>query len=80
VPIYVLCDEHSQAECRHVFAAWYGFDSPLRRRTTLGACLLGTHRLFWTVRAADVHTALELLPAYVAERTDALEVRTVLIP
>ena len=80
MPIFVLSHQHSSAECRHAFAAWYGFDSPLRHRPTLGACLLGEHRLFWTVRAMDTHTALELLPAFVAERTDALEVREVFIP
>ncbi len=80
VPIFVLVHEHSPAECRHAFAAWYGFDSPLRHSPALGACLLGEHRLFWTVRATDNHTALEMLPDFVAQRTDALEVRATLIP
>jgi len=43
-------------------------------------CLLGEYRLFWTVHAVDIHAALEQLPAFVAERTDALEIRTVFIP
>lgn len=47
---------------------------------TLAACILGEHRLFWTVRAVDNDTALELLSAYVAERTRALQVREVFLP
>ena len=35
---------------------------------------------WWRVEAADAQEALELLPPYVAHRTDVLDVRDVEIP
>jgi hypothetical protein len=80
MPTYHLAHRHDPQECRIAFAAWKGFDSPLRHRATLGSCAKGGHRLFWVVEAPDANAALAQLPPYVAERTDASEVSEVEIP
>jgi hypothetical protein len=77
---FVLYHEHSARECRHAFAAWQGFDSPLRHGYGLGACALGDHVLFWAVDAATADAARALLPDFVAARTQVHEVRRVQIP
>ena len=77
---YLLCHRHRAEECRFVFAAWKGFDSPLRHADTLGSCGEGGHQLWWTVEAADEQGALALLPAYVADRTEAVRVSPIPIP
>lgn len=77
---FVLCHEHTADECRHAFAAWRGFDSPLRHGCGLGACVLGDHVLFWAVDAASADDARAQLPEYVAARTRVHEVRRVPIP
>jgi hypothetical protein len=38
---FVLCHRHEPAECRFAFAAWRGFDSPLRHATALASCAVG---------------------------------------
>jgi hypothetical protein len=76
----MLLHEHSARECRHAFAAWHGFDSPLRHGSGLGACVLGDHVLFWKVDAATAEDARALLPDFVAARTRVHEVRAVPIP
>lgn len=80
VPIYLLCHHHAAGECRFVYAAWKGFDSPLRHATTLGSCACGGHELWWVLEAADRDSALRLLPEYVAARTRAVQVDSVAIP
>jgi hypothetical protein len=80
MPTFVLWHEHTADECRHAFAAWQGFDSPLRHRDGLGACLFGDHVLFWAIEAATATDARSLLPDYVAARTHVREVRRVRIP
>jgi hypothetical protein len=77
---YVLSHGHSADECRAAYAAWNGFDSPLRHGRTLASCASGGHRIFWTVEADDERDALAQLPPYVAERTEINEVREVPIP
>lgn len=77
---FLLRHHHEPTECRAAFAAWTGFDSPLREGTALGSCPQGGHELFWSVVAADVEAALAQLPPYVASRTDAIEVSEVSIP
>jgi hypothetical protein len=62
------------------FAAWQGFDSPLRRHAAPSTCLSGGHAIWWCVDAADHAAALALLPRYVAERTTPIEVRDIEIP
>lgn len=76
----MLSHSHGAGECRTAYAAWNGFDSPLRHNETLASCASGGHRIFWTVEAGDEHEALAQLPPYVAERTEVSEVREVPIP
>jgi hypothetical protein len=80
IATFLLHHRHGAAECRAAFAAWKGFDSPLRRRPTLGSCASGGHELFWQVDATDAAAALAQLPPYLASRTQALEVAEVAIP
>lgn len=80
MPTFVLNHRHSPGECRSAFAAWHGFESPLRRSLAPASCIRGEHRIFWTVEAGDAGEALGLLPPFLAERTDVSEVSEVLIP
>lgn len=77
---YVLVHHHAPTECATAFAAWRGFQSPLRGRKAPSTCLTGGHQLWWRVSAGSPGEALELLPRYLAERTSAIEVRDVPIP
>jgi hypothetical protein len=77
---FLLCHRHRPEECRVVFAAFRGFDSPLRHMTTYGTCLRGGHRVWWRVDADDAQAALAVLPDYVSARTEAVEVAEVHIP
>ena len=77
---FVLHHRHEPHECDAVFAAWAGFQSPLRHGLVSSTCLGGGHGLYWTVQAADVEAALALLPPFVAERTQAIQVREVEVP
>ncbi len=80
MPRFVLCHRHGGSECGVAFAAWKGFDSPLRHTVTVGACAFGDHRVWWTVVADDSGCALALLPPWVARRTEAVEVREITVP
>ena len=80
MPFFLLHQQHAPAECAAVFAAWRGFDSPLRRRPAISTCLEGGHALWWRVEAPSRRAALELLPPFVARRTAAIAVRDVQIP
>jgi hypothetical protein len=80
MPLFVLYHRHAPAECPAAFAAWLGFDSPLRGEAAASTCLQGGHTLWWRVEAADRQAALALLPPYVAVRTEAIQVRDVPIP
>ncbi len=80
MPSFLLQHRHAAADCAAAFAAWRGFDSPLRGRPVASTCLSGEHTLTWRVDALDAHAALGLLPAYVAQRTEAVRVRDVPIP
>ncbi len=80
VPTYLLHHRHEPAECAASFAAWAGFDSPLRRGRTDATCLTGDHSVWWRVEAPDAASALALLPRFVARRATAVEVRDVAIP
>jgi hypothetical protein len=77
---YLLEHRHQPSECGAAFAAWKGFDSPLRRAATIASCLEGGHKIWWVVEALDARTALELLPPYLAARTCVLPVSEVAIP
>ena len=78
--LFVLHHRHDPHECAAAFAAWQGFDSPLRHGRVPSTCLAGGHELWWTVTAANRDAALELLPRFVAERTTPIAVREVSIP
>jgi hypothetical protein len=80
MPVFLLQHEHEARECAAAFAAWAGFESPLRGRTTECSCLTGGHAIWWRVQAPDQASALALLPRYVAERTTPIETREIQIP
>ena len=80
MPRFMLSHRHEPHECPVVFAAWRGFDSPLRHHPTVGSCAHGDHRLWWTVDAAGPADALAQLPEYLAVRTDVTAVAEVAIP
>jgi hypothetical protein len=80
VPIYHLSHHHEPDECVAAFAAWHGYTSPLRSKPTIASCLEGSHWLWWQVEAESADQALALLPPFVAERSEAAEVREVPIP
>lgn len=77
---YLLSHHHSDKECSVAFAAWHGFVSSLRGKRTMSSCLAGDHRLWWRITADTPDEALALLPPFVAERTEVIEVREVAIP
>ena len=70
--LYLLAHRHQPDECAVAFAAWKGFDSPLRQSAVLCSCRSGGHRLWVVVPAATADAALLQLPPYVAARTAAL--------
>jgi hypothetical protein len=80
MPVFLLHHQHSPGECAAAFAAWTGFESPLRRSSAASTCLSGGHALFWRVEAGDSGSALALLPRFLAERTTPIEIREVQIP
>ena len=80
MPSYVLHHEHQPHECGAAFAAFRGFRSPLRHRTTLASCGSSGHSIWWTVDAPREEDALALLPYFVATRTTATAVTEVEIP
>jgi hypothetical protein len=80
MPFFLLHHRHDASQCGATFAAWRGFDSPLRRELVPSTCLTGGHALWWRVEAADARAALLLLPRYIAERTQATEFREVQMP
>jgi hypothetical protein len=77
---FLLNHRHEPHECAAVFAAWQGFSSPLRHQPTPSTCLAGGHGLWWHVEASDRAAALAMLPPYVAQRTEVVQVRDVVIP
>jgi hypothetical protein len=77
---YLLHHRHEATDCGVVFAAFAGFESPLRHSEALASCRSGGHSIWWTVAAASEEDALALLPFYVSERTIAVPVSEVRIP
>jgi hypothetical protein len=80
VAMFVLSHRHAPAECRSAFAAWRGFVSPLRGQPALASCRDGGHAIWWTVDAPDGEAARQLLPSFVAARTEVTTVCRVDIP
>jgi hypothetical protein len=79
MPLFLLHHQHEAHECAAAFAAWQGFDSPLRPGRVQSSCLAGGHGLWWRVEAADRRHALSLLPRFVAQRTNPIQIRDVQI-
>lgn len=77
---YMLYHRHSSRDCATCFAAWHGFDSPLRGSPAISTCTLGAHEIWWHVRACDDRDALARLPSFVATRAIAIRVAPVDIP
>lgn len=77
---FLLHHHHSSAECAAAYAAWKGFDSPLRGTSTYSTCAFGAHEIWWFVLAGSAPDALGQLPGYVAERTVAVPVAMVDVP
>jgi hypothetical protein len=80
MPRFLIHHRHEPLECGAAFAAFKGFDSSLRHRATLASCAFGGHAIWWSVEAASEAAALALLPAFVAARATATQVRAVDIP
>jgi hypothetical protein len=76
----MLEHSHEAQTCEIAYAAWSGYDSPLRHRHTVASCAIGEHRIFWLVEAGDAQAALRQLPEWLAERTVVREVSEVTIP
>jgi hypothetical protein len=80
----MLTHRHEPGECRVAFAAWRGFESPLRHAAAVASCASvdgdDRHHIWWQVDAEDAGTALAQLPAYVAERTEVSPIAEVSIP
>jgi hypothetical protein len=77
---FLLHHRHEPRECGAAFTAWKGYDSPLRRRDTIGTCRAGGHEIWWLVEADSAEAALGQLPYFLAQRTTAAEITTVAIP
>jgi len=77
---YLVRHRHAPEECRFAFAAWRGFQSPLRHGEAMSTCEAGDHCILWEVEAADAAAALALLPRHVAERSEATPAKQVPIP
>lgn len=77
---FLLHHRHEPEECPAAYAAWKGFDSPLRGLPAPSSCRHGGHEIWWEVDAVDGEEALGRLPGFVAERTEAIHVNRVEIP
>jgi hypothetical protein len=80
MPTFILGHRHEPEECPAAYAAWHGFESPLRHHATVSSCVEGGHAIWWTVTAETMEAALALLPPFVARRTTPTRVREVQIP
>jgi hypothetical protein len=80
MPSFMLEHRHQPEECPSAFAAWKGFESPLRGQQAPSSCRLGKHQIWWEIEALDETDALGRLPGFVAERTVATRVNKVDIP
>ena len=80
MPTFLVSHRHPAGECPWAFAAWHGFDSPLRHRHALSSCADGGHALWWLVDADDEAAARRQLPDYLSERSEVTRVRPVPIP
>jgi hypothetical protein len=80
---FMLTHRHAPDECPVAFAAWRGFESPLRHADATASCSAsagGDHVMWWAIEAAGRREALAQLPAWIADRTEVSEVGEVPIP
>lgn len=80
MPTFLLRHRHHATECRFAWAAWRGFDSPLRHTTALASCLQGDHEVFLQVVAPDRSAALRRLPPFLRTRSEVFVVSEVVVP
>ena len=78
--LYLLQHHHEPAECAASFAAWKGFDSPLRAVPAWCSCPTEGHHLWLLVEACDDEAALGQVPLYVATRAVVTRISEVRIP
>ncbi len=89
---FILIHGHRPDECSVAYAAWSGFDSPLRGKKVQSTCgryvsrqppdvhgSVAVHEIWWTTQANDSVAALAQLPPYVRARTQAREVSEITI-
>jgi hypothetical protein len=80
MPWFMLHHRHEPEECPSAYAAWKGFDSPLRGLQAPSSCRLGGHEIWWEIEASDEADALGRLPGFVERRTVVTKVNKVDIP
>ncbi len=80
MPRFLLCHRHTPEECGAAVVSWRGFSSPLRGRAATASCAYGGHRVWWEVETPDREVALALLPQFVAQRTEVVQVTELAIP
>lgn len=80
MPCFLIHHRHESSECGAVFAAFKGFETPLRHRATIASCAFGGHTIWWTVEASSETAALALLPYFVARRANVTRIGEVDIP
>lgn len=77
---FMLHHRHQPEECPSAYAAWKGFESPLRGQQAPSSCRLGGHEIWWEVEAADETDALGHVPGFIADRTVVTRVNRIDIP
>jgi hypothetical protein len=60
MPSFLIQHRHEPDECGTAFAAWHGFQSPLRRQAALASCDRGDHAIYWMVSATTAEDALTI--------------------
>jgi hypothetical protein len=80
MPSFRLLHRHQPEECSTAYAAWKGFESPLRGLPTTSSCLWGGHEIWWDLDVTDQEEALCNLPRFLSDRTVASRVGEVEIP
>jgi hypothetical protein len=79
VPSFLIEHHHDPDQCGAVFAAWNGFDSPLRGSRVWSSCRTGDHRMWFVIDADDEQAALLQVPRFVAARSIATYVNEVIL-
>ena len=84
MPRYLLAHTHEPTDCAVAFAAWRGYESPLRHELAPASCSTNgdgrVHRIWWELQAPTRDAALAQLPPWVAERTEVNQIGDVTIP